>query len=214
MYIDFSNAFGSADHDKLQLTLRHLCIPEQALRVIRNIYPGSDPKGSPMQIQVALPQGSTDAFQVRRGNIQGDSLSPLLFLLYIEPLLRWLEAGSRGFKHTAITTHEVRTSAAAYADDLAITTNNVQDLLKQTEKLQLFTYWAGLRVNPTKCAVTGYMPNQSKHNRITKNTYAKVQYRTQEGLTPIPYLDPSQPYTYLGVEITATLAWKHHRKKD
>jgi len=44
--------------------------------------------------QVRLPfGGSTQKTPVERGTIQGDTLSPFLFLLYMEPLLRWLHVG-------------------------------------------------------------------------------------------------------------------------
>jgi hypothetical protein len=42
---------------------------------------------------------TTDAIPVDRGSIQGDSLSPFLFLIYIEPLLRWLHVGGQGYMH-------------------------------------------------------------------------------------------------------------------
>ena len=46
-------------------------------------------------------------FSVERGTIQGDALSPFLFLLYLEPLLRWLHVEEGIIMHvpTHTTTH-------------------------------------------------------------------------------------------------------------
>ncbi len=42
------------------------------------------------------PHGLTSKLTVDRGTLQGNTLSPFLFIVYIEPLLRWLHVGGRG----------------------------------------------------------------------------------------------------------------------
>ena len=84
-----------------------------------------------MNIQVLTPYGKTGDIAVRKGTIQGDTLSPLLFNLYIEPLLRWLEVGNYGYQHKLST---VRTTAPAYADDLGALTGRVAHMLVQTQR--------------------------------------------------------------------------------
>ena len=47
-----------------------------------------------------LPSGEhTDSIPVERGTIQGNTRSPLLFLIYMEPLLRCLHVGGGGYEH-------------------------------------------------------------------------------------------------------------------
>jgi len=49
--------------------------------------------------QVRLPfGGSNQKIPVERGTIQGVTLSPFLFLFYMEPPLQWLHVGGRGCK--------------------------------------------------------------------------------------------------------------------
>jgi hypothetical protein len=43
-----------------------------------------------------LPEENTSDLRVDRGTMQGDSLSPFLFALYLEPLLRGLHVGEKG----------------------------------------------------------------------------------------------------------------------
>ena len=86
--------------------------------------------------------GHTEHIGIGRGTIQGDTLSPFLFLTYIEPLLRWLNVGCRGYRFGAAhdspdTRWQAQTacSSLAYADDLEILTSTLTDLKMQAEKL-------------------------------------------------------------------------------
>ena len=63
---------------------------------------------------------------VERGTIKGDTLSPILILIYTEPLLRW-HVGGRGYEHgctmdiqpqTDLERLANRISSGAFVDDL------------------------------------------------------------------------------------------------
>ena len=65
-------------------------------------------------------------------------------VLYMEPLLRWLQVGGRGYRHSCIPnqnnvdTHLCNTlNSAAFADDLLCPTGTVQNLKIQAQKLSL-----------------------------------------------------------------------------
>ena len=58
---------------------------------------------------------STSPFPVSAGLAQGDPLSPILFILYFEPLLRFLHADPR---YSGIAVLGLRLRGLAYADDL------------------------------------------------------------------------------------------------
>ena len=97
MYMDFENAFGSPDHERLLWVMDYLGLPQEAIEVVGNLYPGPREDGEPMNIKVRTPYGDTGDISVRRGTIHGDTLSPMLFIFCIEPLLRWLSADSKGY---------------------------------------------------------------------------------------------------------------------
>lgn len=81
----------------------------------------------------------TDPIAIERGTFQGDTLSPLLFLIFIEPLLRWLQSGGRGYKPECLSNTEhadYTNSSNAYADDLAVITLTVGNLDRQAKKIE------------------------------------------------------------------------------
>ena len=86
LYVDFSAAFNTIDHDRLLQIMYDLGFPTNAIQVIANLYTNAT-------TCVKLPWGKTQPIFINRGTIQGDSLSPLLFLIFIEPMLRWLHSG-------------------------------------------------------------------------------------------------------------------------
>jgi hypothetical protein len=75
------------DHIILFKTMRDLGFPEcynntgeQLCKVFGTYYMTS--------------HGNTPTIPIRRGTLQGDTLSPFLFTIFMEPLLRWLFIGS------------------------------------------------------------------------------------------------------------------------
>jgi hypothetical protein len=87
-YLDFKGAFPSTDHKQLVRVLKLLGLPADLTRLVSNLYSGAT-------IECITPHGHTTPVGIRRGTLQGDPLSPLLFDLMVEPLIRWLNATKR-----------------------------------------------------------------------------------------------------------------------
>ncbi len=201
-YIDFSSAFNTVSHAHLLTTMEWMQFPPDARAAIAGIYSG-------VKTRIRTPAGTTEDITIRQGTIQGDALSPLIFLLCMDPLLRWLQMGGRGY-HPACTKAEfphLSLAALAYADDIAILTSTPADLAIQIKKLELFCKWAGLHVNVKKCEVSGALHNDVK-NRLARTAYckdrllARIGSQAYYGGQPIPILDPKKPFRYLGVHVS------------
>ena len=150
LYTDFSAAFNSIDLDKLLMIMYDTGIPEDAIEAVRSIYQHA-------RTSIKTEHGRTREIPIERGTVQGDTLSPLLFLIFIDPLLRWLRVGGRGYKFQSIKTeHEREThsvAASCYADDLAAATTCAEDMHIQCGKVEAYARWGGMGVNVDKCAV-------------------------------------------------------------
>ena len=194
LYIDFKNAFGSIDHARLLTIMKDLGYPQDAVPLIGNIYSQST------TTYMGEYFGKTQPIPIQRGTIQGDTLSPYLFIIFLEPLLRWLQRGNYGYNFKTSTTN---LNSAAYADDLAVLANKVTSLQLQLDKLDKFCQWAGMDLGIPKCAVTG-CPNKSKLNPQAFKTHlqeANINFRQQ----PIPILSQHEPYVYLGINLVPSL---------
>ena len=96
LYVDFSSAFNTVDHNKLLCIMHDLGFPEDAIEVIAELYTDAITK-------IKLDFAETGPLKIERGTIQGDTLSPLRFLILIEPLLRLLQSGGRGYKYGCLS---------------------------------------------------------------------------------------------------------------
>ena len=69
------------DHDKLWKALREMGIPDHLTCLLRNLYSGQE-------ATVRTLYGTTDWFKIGKGVQQGCLLSPCLFNLYAEHIMR------------------------------------------------------------------------------------------------------------------------------
>ena len=117
LYIDFKNTFGSIDHARLLAIMADLGYPQDAINLIGNIYSNSFIRFFGIHF------GKTKPIHIQRGTIQRNTLSPYLFIIFLELLLRWLERGNLDYK---LSTSQYTINSAAYAHDLAVISNNIK----------------------------------------------------------------------------------------
>ena len=80
-FIDYAKAFDCVDHKKLWKILKEMGIPDHLTCLLRNLYAGQE-------ATVRTGHGTTDRFQIGKGVRQGCILSPCLFNLYAEYIMR------------------------------------------------------------------------------------------------------------------------------
>ena len=81
IYSLYAKAFHCVDHNKLWKILKEMGIPDHLNCLLRNLYAGQE-------ATVRTGHGTTDCFQIGKGVHQGCILSPCLFNLYAEYIMR------------------------------------------------------------------------------------------------------------------------------
>ena len=92
-FIDYTKAFDCVDHNKLWKILKEMGISDHLTCLLRNLYVSQE-------ATVRTGHGPTDWFQIGKGVCQGCILSPCLFNLYAEYVMRnaGLEEAQAGIK--------------------------------------------------------------------------------------------------------------------
>ena len=80
-FIDYSKAFDCVRYSALWIALQEMGIPSHLIHLIRNLYDGQ-------AARVRTKKGNSDWFSLGQGARQGCILSPSLFNLYAEYVMR------------------------------------------------------------------------------------------------------------------------------
>ena len=114
------------DHNKLWTILKEMGIPDHLTCLLRKLYAGQE-------TTVRTGHGTTDLFQIGKGVCQGYILSPCLFNLYAEYIMRnaGLEETQAGIKTAGRNINNLR-----YADDtiLMAKTEELKSLLMKVKE--------------------------------------------------------------------------------
>ena len=136
-FIDYAKAFDCVDHNKLWKTLKEMGILDHLTCLLRNLYAGQ-------RATVRTGHGTTDWFQIGKGVLQGCILSPCLFNLYAEYIMRnaGLEETQAGIKIAGRNINNLR-----YADDTTLMADSEEELKSLLMKVKEESEKVGLKLN-------------------------------------------------------------------
>ena len=145
--IDYAKAFACVDHNKLWKILKEMGIPDHLTCLSRNLYAGQE-------ATVRMEHGTTDWFQIGKGVYQGCILSPCLFNLYAEYIMRntGLEETQAGIKIAGRNINNLR-----YADDTTLMAQSEKELKSLLMKVKVESEKVVLKpsIQTTKTMATG-----------------------------------------------------------
>ena len=147
-FIDYAKAFDCMDHNKLWKILKEMGIPDHLTCLLRNLYAGQE-------ATVRTGHGTKDWFQIGKGVHQGFILSPCLFNLYAEYIMRnaGLEETQAGIKISGRNISNLR-----YANDTTLMAESEEELNSLLMKVKEESEKAGLKVNIQKMKIMASSP--------------------------------------------------------
>ena len=125
-FIDYAKAFDCVDHKKLWKILKEMGIPDHLTCLLRNLY-------ADQETTVRTGHGTTDWFQIGKGVCQGCILSPCLFNLYAECIMRnaGLEEAQAGIKIARRNINNLR-----YTDNTTLMAESEEELKRLLMKVK------------------------------------------------------------------------------
>ena len=136
------------DHNKLWKIIQEIGIPDHLICFLRNLYAGQE-------ATVRTGHGTTDWFQIGEGVHQGCILSPCLFNLHAEYIMRnaGLEEAQVGIKIARRNVNNFR-----YADDITLMAESEEELKSLLMKVTEEREKVGLELNIQKTKIMASGP--------------------------------------------------------
>ena len=150
--VDLSKAFDRVQHDMLFKLLIDRDIPVLILRIIYDMY-------ERQKMRIVWNKSHSHAFSTTNGVRQGGIISPILFCIYMDVLLKQLENEGVG-----CNVKGQFYGAIGYADDLKLLSPTVKGLKRMLAVCENFGQLYGVKYNPKKtvCVLYSRHPTRFK----------------------------------------------------
>ena len=147
-FIDYAKAFDCVNHNKLWKILKEMGIPDHLTCLLRNLYAGQE-------ATVTTGNGAADWFPTGKEVHQGCVLSPCLFNLHAEYIMRnaGLEEAQAGIKIAGRNINNLR-----YADNTTLMAESEEELKSLLMKVKEESEKVGLKLNIHKTKIMASGP--------------------------------------------------------
>jgi hypothetical protein len=174
LFIDMTAAFDNVKHKLLCETLYKKGISTKFINIVSKIYAKANAR---IRTNTAL----SNIFNIGKGVLQGETLSPILFTLYLEDMVKLLESSNT----MPIRVGKATIHSLLYADDIVILAYSQSELQRKINIISKFFDELGLKVNLTKTKCMIFWKRHSKERLILTWNGKKI--------------DRVREYIYLGV---------------
>lgn len=179
LFIDFEKAFDSLDQQKMWKILSDYDIPEKIIKIICELYDEAF-------IRVVHRGQVGSGFKVSNGVKQGCVLSPLLFNIILDYVLRLVTKTKRGIQWNPFS----KLLDLDYADDIVAMTHTMTEMKDFLDDLVKYASHVGLKINVGKTKLMRVNPKE----RVTRSTSAAPQSLNINGVV----LEEVKEFIYLG----------------
>jgi ribonuclease HI/endonuclease/exonuclease/phosphatase family metal-dependent hydrolase len=150
---DMSKAYDSVNLELFTRALHRINMPYQLIQILTNLLTNRSN-------QVITNFGLTASYQVQDGIDQGETITPLFWRIFYDPLIHKISSTYSGYTMSTtwskdisiLPSHKLQTSTSvlAYMDDTLWITNSLSQLQQILQVAESFYKMARIQVNPTK----------------------------------------------------------------
>jgi len=190
VFVDFKKAYDMVDHAALWRVLRYAGVPEALVVLLERWNTG---RTSRLQVNGEL----SDPFEISVGVPQGDVLSPWLFNIFIESLIRTIRADPvlRGVHEFGMTIKELM-----YADDLSCPCDDRDQSQRALDIVNNWCRYWGMEMN-IGCGKTEVVVFGVKGG-VAHQTVLFHPLKVDDQTVPV-----SEEYRYLGMHLSERTDW-------
>lgn len=171
-WIDYAKAYDSLPHSVIRTVLKSLRLPDGMYRTINTMMDS-------WKTQIEIGRSRGKVYRIQRGVLQGDSLSPLLFIIGISPLSAHLNRMAKCPTYTKLD-GSLNFNHQLYVDDLKLYARTEESFKALFKATQVATEALGMRINLKKTAVTSVVTSFGESAEV-------------------PVLGVKDSYKYLGI---------------
>src|ERR1041384_1451923 len=152
-----SKAYDSCNFTLFQHSLSQLALPPTIINILTNLLTGR-------QNEVITNFGLTLSYQVLNGIDQGETITPLLWRIYYDPLISYIHSSFSGYtskvswftnlKHFTTNHTDINCSVLAYMDDTLWIASSQEELSNIISIAESFYSIANIQVNPSKSVLS------------------------------------------------------------
>ena len=163
-FIDFQKAFDTIKHKIIWATLKSYGVETKMVALLKKIYESG-------QSAVRIGKENGEWFRTDVGTRQGDPMSPLLFIAYLDRVMDQVRLNTCGINIGRILINNLR-----FADDIDLLDEDISSLRSQIEQTKNAAEHAGLllNTNKTKIMVFGER-NVDDRIQVTGETIENVE---------------------------------------
>ena len=220
-FIDFVTAFPSTCRPALWDASAKIGIRGKMWRMLHNLY--TTPKCR--VIHPDIPQNET--FEIKKGLREGSRLSPLLYSIFIDTLVKKLQAENVGVKAEGCLNRSQKShwmGSLLYADDIVLIADSAEELQKMLDITQTWAAENYAKISMEKTNIVAFhLPAVQQTTLINGTPQWHINDSTTDTLTKLP-IKVVKSFTYLGVLLDYNLTfeaatkqclqsfWNAHRK--
>ena len=182
--MDYQKAFDRVPHSWIIKSLELIGINNKVISFTKNVMSYCR---THMRLHTENKLIETEDIKIQSGIFQENSLSPLLFCIYLIPLTEQLNSLNTGYEeHTTKT----KISRLLYMDDFKLIPNSEEELQKQIQTVKNFSDYIHMEFGFEKCAKIAFKRGKLVHSQ---NLVIDINRAIQE-------LEQGKTYKYLGTE--------------